>query len=610
VVLLRAEVLEAHGDRDAALALLRREVAARPKETRLWAALVDVTRRAGKPAEAAEVVVRAHKQADDSIELRLARVRQAAAGGTEALEALARESRAGLGKAEQARLLRRLAEALQQAGASAAADAAWREVAALRPRDLRSRMMRFDLALRSGDDKGCRAILAAIRALEGKEGVVWRAGEAGLMVAKAKRGDRSGLSAARRRVAEVKERSPDWVRVPLLEAALAELEGQFDAAALQYQRAVDLGDRQPAVLARLARLHSQRGRHAEAGRALQLLEELGPLARDQARLAANIALAQRDFRRALALGGQAVANDSRDYRDHLWLARVQSAAGQERAAEQSLRRAVDVGATIPEPWVALVRHLARTGQGQQAEQALQEATRKLPASRAALALASCHAALGRLDRAEAFYRQALEARPRDCVALRSAADFYLRHERFRQAEPHLRQLLDPATRAPREYVAEVRRLLAVELAAHDPRAGSEALALLAENARAQSAGLADERARAFVMATQPAQRAKGLWLLRALADRQPLPPEGQLLLARGFEAAGDDLRARDLLLGLATRGDDPRALAPLVRVLTRQGDHDDAEASLRRLERLEPAGPRAGELRQALTRARQEKRQR
>ncbi len=608
VTLLRAEVLEGQGDGEGALALLREAVEARPKDARFWATLADVTRRAGDASEAAEVLEQAHKSAGDSIDLRLARVRQAGEARAE-LERLAQEARGGLRPAEQARLLRRLAEALQQAGAVESAGQAWREVATLRPKDLSSRLMRFDLALRSGHDQECDAILGEIRAVEGEEGVVWRVAEAGRLVAKATHGDRSGLGAARQRVAEAKKRHPDWTRVPLLEAALDELEGQFDSAAGHYQRAVDLGERRLAVLVRLARLHYQSGRYVEAGRTLRLLEEQGPLTRDQARLAADIALVQRDHRRALALGRQAVTTDARDYRDHLWLAHVQSAAGQEGDAEDTLRRAVQVGANIPDPWVALVRHLTRTGKRDQAEEVLREATRKLPESRSPLPLARCNEALGHLKRAEAFYREALKARPHDLVALRATADFLLRQDRFREAEPHLRRLLDPATRAPAEYVAQARRLLAVELAARDARKGTEALALVEENTRRHGSSAEDERARAFVLATQPARRAEALRLLRELADRQPLPPEGQFLLARGFEAAGDDLRARDLLLGLAaTHGDVSSYLTLQVRILIRQGDLDDAETALSRLERLEPEGTRARGLRAALSQARTEKR--
>src|SRR5207248_2427465 len=64
---------------------------------------------------------------------------------------------------------------------------------------------------------------------------------------------------------------------------------------------------------------------------------------------------------ALALAERAVAADSKDYRDHLWLGTVYWTAGQVDRAEPALVRARDLAPTAPEAWVTLVQFLVRPG---------------------------------------------------------------------------------------------------------------------------------------------------------------------------------------------------------------------------------------------------------
>src|SRR5262249_35099831 len=152
----------------------------------------------------------------------------------------------------------------------------------------------------------------------------------------------------------------------------------------------------------------------------------------------------------------------------------------------------------------------------------------LPAERAALGLARCEEAVGRWQRAEELYGRALAARPTDFTVLRDAADFHLRADQFSRAEPHLRKLIDPGTRARAEYVLRARRDLAVGLAAADVGA---AQALLDQNARERGPNVEDDVARAVVLAAQPAHRKEALSLLKGM-EKQVLPPEEQLLQAR------------------------------------------------------------------------------
>src|SRR5439155_24151968 len=71
-------------------------------------------------------------------------------------------------------------------------------------------------------------------------------------------------AAARTHLADVAAQRLGWSRVPLLEAGLAELADNLDRAVECYQRTIDLGNRQPAIIRRLVQLLYDRRRYVEA----------------------------------------------------------------------------------------------------------------------------------------------------------------------------------------------------------------------------------------------------------------------------------------------------------------------------------------------------------
>jgi predicted Zn-dependent protease len=598
---LRAERALLDDDKAAALAGLRKAVAQRPGEAKLWAALADMQARTGQPAEALATLEKAAQQLGPRLEIQQALLKYwSARPGAEAHAALQQVDKqaATLPRDERIRLLRGLAEAALLLGEKAAAEESLRQVAALLPKDLRSRLALFDLALSDNRDADTLALLAELRRLEGQDGVLWRGGEAARAIHLARKGDRSRLETARKRLGEIRDRRPDWARASLLQGYLDEIDGKLERAMESYRRAIDLGERPPVIVLRLARWLCEQGRTGEADQVLRQLEDVAPLPREHARLAAEVAVHTLAFKRAVTLARQLVPAKSRDYREQMWLAQIQWLAGQPLEAEETLRLAVAVAPRIPDPWVALVRHLARTQQPLQLDATLEEMRLKVPADRLALTTGRCLEAAGRFDKAESFFLQALAASAGDFAVIRCVAEFYLRTDQPARAEPHLRSLLAPTSEAPVEVAQWARRQLAIALAL---RKGPGDLAAALKELEKNGDTIEDRRIKAFVLAADPARRPEAVRLFESTLNQKPLTPDEQFLLIQVYDANRDHAKARERMLALLTlHRDQGQYLAYCARILLERGAVDDARFYFTTLERLEPNSPRTQRLRLAL----------
>jgi tetratricopeptide (TPR) repeat protein len=496
----------------------------------------------------------------------------------------------------------------------------------LRPTDLGVRLRLFDVALQEDDDARMKGSLGAIRRLEGEGGPLGRYDEARRLISRATRGDKSGLAQARAELAEVSKRRPVWPRVPLCLGQIDELEGNADRALESYLRAVELGERQPDVVRRVVQMLYDRQRYPEAEVVIQRLPEGTPLSGDLRRLAAQVSLQGGDAKRALDLAGKAVAADSTDHRDYVWLGQMLWAASRqtdldpgrrreaEGRAEKALRKAVELGADKPDAWVALVEYLVRVGQADKAEAVVREAEGKLPADQAPLALAQCYAALNHAERAKELFDAAVRAKPEDLTVLRTAADFSLRTNDIDAATKRLRKVIELGVKDP-EAAAWAEPVLAVVLASQgDYQDSREALALLGLLNRKADAlpppaeDVDRERSRAVVLALQPGRQARreAVALLERLNARRPLSPEDQFLLIQLYEQVGEPAQAREGIPLLLQVGDGarPRYLAYAVGVSIDHRRFDEAEDWLKELEKAQPQGLRGVFLRARLLKAR------
>jgi tetratricopeptide (TPR) repeat protein len=599
VALLRAELLNAQGKPERAREVLVKLRDARPKAPEAWLALAALHERQQQPDAALAVLDEAERQLGDRVELRLTRGwLWSQRGGEEGRATLQRltEKPHTFTSEERGRLLRGLASCQARLGNLAEARNLWTKAAEQAPTDLALKLVLFDLALQAGDDAAMQTLLKDLETIEGRDGSLWRYGQACRLISQAKQGKTEALEEARTLLAQAAVSRPTWARVPVALAEIAALSRDVPGAIKQYQQALELGERSPQAMRQLVELLYQQRRYAEADEVLQKLPEREALAPDLQRLAASVSLQRQDPERALKLARQAVATDSKDYRECLWLGQVLAAASQKEQAETMLRRAVALADTAPEAWVALILHLTRHGQKDEAREMLRQAQNKVQGEHAAAALAAAHEALGQVAEAQKLYAKALAGRPDDPALLRCIAGFCLRQGTPREAEQHLRNLMTLQVRAP-DDAAWARRTLAIGLAGSgDYQRWHEALKLLGlredgDLPKTTSDSLEEQRTRAVVLAGMKnrRQRQRAIGLLEDIRGKQALTAEEQFLLAQLYEAIGDWPKARQQMVQLLASQLRARYLAHHIRGLLRHGDAAEAELWLEKLEKLPEA---------------------
>ena len=616
--LLRAEFLLAQGQRSQARDLLRLQAAQRPLETALAAGLADLTLREGNPYTALALLseVRGRPGAVDGADWRLIQVRCVLAagpsfgGGARALE----EAGRGLERlpaGEQRRVCLALVASLRDRGDAHGAAEICRRWCRRLPFDLTARLALFDLAAAANADETLRELVADMHRIEGEEGVCWRCGEVMRLLGGS--GQRPALAAARKLLNAAAGFQPGWSRVAALTARLDEIEGRPERALDNYLKAFDQGDRHAGLAEHLVQLLLQRQRFVDVARVVRVYQQEAAgaaLTPALARLGCEAAQRLRDHPWAAELARLAVAEDARDYRDHLWLAGVLESAGRPPEAERVLERLTATSGDIADTWVALLRHLVRVGRWGRVGGVLERARARLGADeRQGAGLARCFEAAARVEEAEQTYRKAVEAAPDDPLLRSEVARFYLFHDRPEEALPHLRAVVAAATLP--DHVVRARRMLATlpfQLAvlgrsAAGVRLLSEAAALrlLAQNRRALGDTVADQRARALVVAADRRRLGEALRLFEDTLPQPPASADEQFRQAQLCDLAGDSGRAARLMLGLLDEHkQNGQYLAGQVRLLLAQGDRPGARRWLKRLEKVEPDTPRSRSLREAL----------
>lgn len=593
---LQAEILAANNRLAEARQLLLDARTRQPKNVKLWIGLASLAQRAGNAKEARKLMEDARQTTGDSPEWRAAYARWwAQNGGPRANDAFLKLA-GGLEHftpRQQQQCLRELALIVRAAGKTDIARGLFEQIVAREPHDLFSHLALFELALQSDDEAAMKHDLESIRRTEGSEATLWTYAEIRFLMWQAQRGDKDRLLEARTLLAWLASKRPIWFVVPVCEAGLEELADNPEAAANDYVRAIDLGARNPLVIRQAVRLLYQQRRYAQADAIIRKLPEETSLFTDLRRIAAEVSLRSEDNVRALSLARQAIAHDSRDYRDYVWLGQMLWSVHQLKEAESIFRRATALGGSSPDPWIARVQYYALTGRPKQAEAVLTEASHRLPPEPAAVALASGYQSLGRIDEARQAYAKAVAAYPKSAALLRNAADFCLANTDFAQAVVYLQRFLQlPPPSA--DAIAWGRRMLAVALGGTgDYLAARQAMALLNLSADLQANALDtggtidDERARAAVLASRHSRQLqrRAVAILEKMAEQRALKPEDEFLLAQLYDALGKSSKGRDRILHLLTSDrDNPRYVTYYIRSLLDRKEVDQAAEWLSHLE--------------------------
>ncbi len=600
-----------------------------PDQVERWLPLIRLAELEGKPEAAKTLLGQAERQLGDRVELRLARAGIVAArGGDEAPKALS-ELAKNLEKfpeADRQRLQRGLAEAYSHIGDRKEARQILDRLIEQAPNNLDAQLLSFDLATLDADTATMERRIQGIEKADKKDGILGKYSRVCLLVQKARGGkaeDLAALKEARRLLAGVTSVRPNWARGALAGAEIDDLAKAPDAAITGYLQAIDLGERNPAVFRRTVALLTARGRFPEADLLMQkLLQwEQGTVAEDLLR-ASGTSLRVGDLGRALDLARRSAQAGPDDYRNHLWLGQVLAALAQRSSDEaqraeagKAFRRATELGGEVPETWLGLIQYLTSTGKKADAEAAVRDERRHLPADLAPLALAQSYELLGERDKAAEHYDAALKIKPDDLPTLSRATDFDLAGGRVKEAESRLRRVVESAGPRSSETAtsAWARRTLAVLMAAEgDPQRSLKALEILG-GPGGQASGLAegeipieDLRARAQVLAMQPGResRRRAIATMERILDRGAPRGEDLFLLAKLYQADGDWPKARERMRTLlAQEGKNPTYLAYFILALLRRGDPDEARIWLARVEEIDPKSPQTVELRARLLKA-------
>ena len=587
-LLLRAETYAARNQYVTAQEQLEQIKARFPKNVQVWCLQAELLIAKEKYDDAKAVLDQAKNQLGDSVDLRLRRARLAVAKkGPEVLDALSNLSQnlQSFPTDGRRRILQALGAEFFRLQDLQRASQMFSQLADLEPNNLDARLTLVDLALQSANSEEIEKNIKLVTQIEGNEGtmgpfcqvkyLIWKAEKA----LKEKRlEDAVGLrTKARELLNELNSRRPDWALIPVEMAQLEQQEirqGGLTDPQIQakeqniiryYRRAIDLGQRIPAIVRDTIRLLFKNRRGSEALDLLNTIPLESQLASDLGKQAVAFAVGNRDYQRAEEIARKAIAAKPGDMSERVLLIKILLDSGRQAEAEAAAREMVEFSKTDPDRWSTLVRFFIITKQQAKAASAIKEAAVNLPSSQAPLALALCCEMLGNTyegvdeklkaqyyAEAKQWYEKANAIHPNDLVNARNLIDFLRRTKQRAEVEAQLDSILKSGSNTQNpELVAWARRTLALTLAASsDPKQVRRALNLM-ESSSDQSSEAnqvprtlddpEDLRVLARILDAQKnvPDRTRAIQILESLIVKNSATVEDRLLLARLEEIGGN-----------------------------------------------------------------------
>lgn len=594
--IIRLELLTAQDKKDEARKLVDEIRTQDPKQVAPWVYLIDTATQTGDAARLIATIADAERAIGPRADWSMARIRhqQNAAGADLPARLLKTETEelAKLAVPERERFLAGLRDRYLQVGDALSTERVCRQLAELRPNDTESRFRLFELAANRDDMPTCRNMITDLTRIEGNSGALSAYAEADLLLLKARKGDRTVIPAARQFIAVAIAARPFWLPAKILDAELYELDGQTAKALERYETLAESGPVPIETTRKIVQLLTKAGRYIDARTLLSKLPEQA-IAKGGLKgttVALSLLTSQGEApgaaesrRRGLEEARKTVGPNSTDPKEYLWLGEMALLAGEAGEAETAFRKARDLNAAAPAPWLALIVLYAKTDP-KKATAELMAAKAKLPEAQLHSLMAAGYEVLGRLKEASEEYVATVTARPNDPFVIRAVAGFQLRTGEWAKAETSLRKLLTISTSD--DTITWARRSLAITLA----RLGGytrfqEAETLLAENAKRNESTSADRSVRAMILAFQPGYRREAIQLLETeTTNNAAMPADLRYLLAQLYERDGRwQLAQAELSAILKTHERNPVYLAHYTRTLLSHGDANSVEPLIERL---------------------------
>ena len=618
VRLLRATLLRYQGRTDAAKQLVEELRKARPKEAAVW---VELAALQANPRDGLATLDAAEKEAGDSVELRLARAALLAAAGepnlADKLAALAAGGKEKFGVAQHRQLLRGLAQTATRAGADAAAGSLLEALAAEKSFDLTVHLDRFDHAARANDIDRMKAARADVARIDGEGGPYTRLAEAFIKMQEGKDAGAVGPRAQALAILEALEREqvgpPLLDRVLLAQAVVHRANGNRDAAREKFRQASLQGSLGARATVQYLELLVQSGDEDDAKEANRLIEQLkraSELTPEVSRLAANNLWADNP-KAALEYAEKAVAKDSKNYRDQIWLGRMKflGTPAERSDAAVHFRQATALAPEEMEAWLTLMGYLIAEGDRPAAEKVFEEGKGKVREADRLLFAADGHTLLGQPEKALEAVKQARLANPSDPRAALAEGEFLLRGGKLLEArEAFERAAALPGATEAQRATARTRAITAVALAP-DHADARKAVEMLKATPPAANETPAQRRARAVIYAVQRDAESKRQ-AVRLLADNpQGRTPNETFLLAQLHNALGEGTQVQAVMVELlrSEKNRTPMFVGFYALWLVRNSQFVEAEKWIDVLEKGEGNSLRVAELKARLAKARKDR---
>ncbi len=493
--LLRVEMCSMKGDLDGAKALVTPLLEEHPKEVRAWLAWYGIQERLAAKSrttkekktseeqlqalhdavdEALGRVAEAEKAAGDQAAFRVLRAAAVARlGGDEAKQKLAalEEGIDQFTPEEQVTIWEGLGNAYQRLRDYENVRRCYQKLVDHNPNDLFPWENMFDVATMYADDKGAAEAASQIKRVSGGAGSAsYKYCLASQLIGKVIAAvsqkkveparEKERLDEARKLVDEIRRVRPDWHQTYRLEGEIDDLEGHFDAAIANYQRALELGSTNANTARRVVILLFQQNRMSEVQTALKHVgrDSSNPMLE---RINVESKFRSGDREAALEMAKESVAAlpDESPAQDaasaHVWYGKLLESDNHFDEAEKEYRAALEKQPESANLWMLLISNLATASKSAEKEgkkdeaaakkaeaaEAITKAKESVPEKDKPSLLAQSYEAIDELDQAEECLLSVLKDNPGNLNVPRNIAAFYLRHGMTDKAREQIETIL-------------------------------------------------------------------------------------------------------------------------------------------------------------------------